>query len=48
MVFFVEIHVFLHVSCTGLFGRKRACLYLEKAKLQEVFLSSTNSTLTWK
>jgi hypothetical protein len=48
MVFFGEIHVYLPLSGIGLFGPKRAYLPLEKPKLQEEFLSNTNSILTWK
>jgi hypothetical protein len=46
--FFWHIDVFLQLSWIGLFGRKRAYLNIEKSKLQEVFLSKTNSILTRK
>jgi hypothetical protein len=39
MIFFCEIHVFLHLSWIGLFGSKWAFLHLESCNLQEVFLS---------
>jgi hypothetical protein len=37
--FLGEIHALPQLSCIGLFGAKRAYLYLETPKLQEVFLS---------
>jgi hypothetical protein len=48
MVFFVEIHVFLHLSQISLFGANRPYLQLETLNLQEVFLSKTNSVFTGK
>jgi hypothetical protein len=48
MVFFGEIHGLLKISCIYLFGTKRAYVHLETPKLQEVFLSKTNSILTGK
>jgi hypothetical protein len=46
MGFIEELHVFFQLSSIGLFGTKRAYLHLEKPKLQEIFLSETNSLLT--
>jgi hypothetical protein len=46
--FFGEIQVLLQVSCIYLFGTNRTYLLLETPKLQEGFLSKTNSILTGK
>jgi hypothetical protein len=46
--FFGEIHVFLHLSWISLVGANRAHPHLGTPKLQEVFLSKTNSILSWK
>jgi hypothetical protein len=46
MVFFLVIHVFLHLRCIGLFGTKRGNIHLETFKFQEVILSKTNTILT--
>jgi hypothetical protein len=43
MLSFREIHVCLQLRGKGLFETKCASLHLEKPKLQEVFLSKTNS-----
>jgi hypothetical protein len=48
MVFFQEIHVLLQLSRIGLLVANRAYLYLQTSKLQEVFLSKTNSILSGK
>jgi hypothetical protein len=48
MVFFGVTHVFLHVCWIGIFGENRAYFHLEASKLQEVFLSKTNSILSGK
>jgi hypothetical protein len=48
MVCFREIHVFLPFSQTGIFGVNRAYLHLVIPKLQEVFLSKTNSFVQGK
>jgi hypothetical protein len=45
--FFEEMHVFLQVSCIGLFGGNRPYLHFNP-KLQEVFLLKTTSVLTGK
>jgi hypothetical protein len=47
MIFFGEIHVFLQLRFIGQFGANTAYLHNENYDLQEVFLSKTNSTLTW-
>jgi hypothetical protein len=48
MVFFGEMPVFLQLSWIGLFTAKRDKLHLETPKLQEVFLSKTNTFLIGK
>jgi hypothetical protein len=48
MVFFWEINVILQLSWKGLFGTNIAYLHLENPKWQVVFLSKSNSVLTWK
>jgi hypothetical protein len=44
-VFFGEIRVFAQLSRTGVFRTKRANVHLEKGKIQDFFLSKTNSIL---
>jgi hypothetical protein len=46
--FFGEINVFLQITWIGLFRTKRTYLHLENSEWQDVFLSKTNSILTWK
>jgi hypothetical protein len=48
MGFFGEIHVLPYFSWIGLLGTKRAQLHLEKPKLEEVFVSKSNSILIGK
>jgi hypothetical protein len=48
MGFIEDLHVLSQLSSIGLFGKERAYLHLENTKLQEVFLSGTNSLLTRK
>jgi hypothetical protein len=48
MVLFGEIHVFLQLCWIGWFETKTSNLHLKKTKLQEDFLSKTNSVLTGK
>jgi hypothetical protein len=48
MDFFGEIHVDLQLSWIGLFRVSTGYLHLETSKLQEVFLSKSNSSLTGK
>jgi hypothetical protein len=48
MLFFQEVHVFLQLSLTVLFGTKCAFLHFENPEGQAVFLSKTNSILTGK
>jgi hypothetical protein len=38
MVFFRAMHVFLKLSCLGIFGANRAHTHLETPKLHEVLL----------
>jgi hypothetical protein len=39
MVSFGEVHVYLQLSCRGLFGGKKTNPWLETPELQKVFLS---------
>jgi hypothetical protein len=48
MVFFQEVHVLPQLSRIGLLVANRVYLHLEISKLQEVFLSKTNSILSGK
>ena len=48
VVFLGDIHIFLPPSLIVLFRTKKAYLHLEKPKLQELFLSKTNTILTGK
>jgi hypothetical protein len=48
MIFFGEIYVFLQLKFIGPFGANTAYLHNENYGFQEVFLSKTNSILTWK
>jgi hypothetical protein len=46
--FLEEEHVLLPLSWIGLFGANTAYLHLEIPRLQEAFLSKTDTILTWK
>jgi hypothetical protein len=46
--FSFERYTYFQLSWIGLLGTKRSYLHLEKPKLQEVFLLTTNSVLTGK
>jgi hypothetical protein len=48
VVFFGEEHVLFQLSWIGLFGANAPYLPLETPKIQEVFLSKTNTILTGK